>query len=271
MSTRTRLNRAFFNGSLLLAGVVGVASGSFGIFAVTFAGLLAANVVSERFDFPGILAVDALDFPRSLFAKETYASETFLDRRRDGVSLGGRCLYRRRLRFPAAVGSWRPVVDWRQHPQEWPSQQSVVRKRPIARARLHRFQAYPGHSHRLASFSDSERCHHRVPRSAFIERIAGLLLQESNHAENERGAKPKIQGPKATEAPAASPATAEAAIEADDDGQGADRQSVERPDYGLRRTVRGARRGVCLRGLLPRNQFCGQPSAVPDGPGDHLI
>jgi len=45
VSTRTRLNRAFFNGSLLLAGVIGVASGSFGVFAVSFAGLLAANVV----------------------------------------------------------------------------------------------------------------------------------------------------------------------------------------------------------------------------------
>jgi hypothetical protein len=45
MSTRTRLNRAFFNGSLLLAGAIGVASGSFGVFAVSFVGLLAANVV----------------------------------------------------------------------------------------------------------------------------------------------------------------------------------------------------------------------------------
>jgi hypothetical protein len=51
MSTRTRLNRAFFNGSLLLAGVVGVASGSFGIFAVTFAGLLAANVACREIRF----------------------------------------------------------------------------------------------------------------------------------------------------------------------------------------------------------------------------
>jgi len=51
MSTRTRLNRAFCNGSLLLAGVIGVASGSFGVFAVTFAGLLAANVVCREIRF----------------------------------------------------------------------------------------------------------------------------------------------------------------------------------------------------------------------------
>jgi hypothetical protein len=45
MSTRTRLNRAFLNGSLVVAAVIGVAAGSFAVFAVSFAGLLAANVV----------------------------------------------------------------------------------------------------------------------------------------------------------------------------------------------------------------------------------
>jgi hypothetical protein len=53
MSTRTRLNRAFFNGSLLLAGVIGVALGSFGVFAVSFAGLLAANVVFKEIRLSG--------------------------------------------------------------------------------------------------------------------------------------------------------------------------------------------------------------------------
>jgi len=48
MSTRTRLNGAFFNGSLLLAGVVGVASGSLGVFALTFAALLAANFARKE-------------------------------------------------------------------------------------------------------------------------------------------------------------------------------------------------------------------------------
>jgi hypothetical protein len=52
MSTRTRLNRAFLNGSLLVAGVIGVASGSFGVFAVSFAGLLAANVVFREIRLP---------------------------------------------------------------------------------------------------------------------------------------------------------------------------------------------------------------------------
>src|SRR5262249_46517507 len=37
----------------------------------------------------------------------------------------GYCLHRRRLRFPAVVDRWRLVVGWRQHPQEWPSQQPV--------------------------------------------------------------------------------------------------------------------------------------------------
>jgi hypothetical protein len=52
VSARTRLNRAFFNGSLLVAGVIGVASGSFGVFAVSFAGLLAANVVFREIRLP---------------------------------------------------------------------------------------------------------------------------------------------------------------------------------------------------------------------------
>lgn len=48
--TRTRLNRAFFNGSLV-AGVIGVASGSFAAFAVSFAELLTANIVFREIRF----------------------------------------------------------------------------------------------------------------------------------------------------------------------------------------------------------------------------
>jgi len=53
VSTRTRLNRTFFNGSLVVAAVIGVASGSFGVFAVSFAGLLAANVVFKEIRLSG--------------------------------------------------------------------------------------------------------------------------------------------------------------------------------------------------------------------------
>ena len=44
MGARQKLNRAFFNGSLLLAGIVGVFTQSWLVFGLTLAALLALNL-----------------------------------------------------------------------------------------------------------------------------------------------------------------------------------------------------------------------------------
>jgi hypothetical protein len=48
MTARGKLNRAFFNGSLLLSVGVGVLTGSWWIFGLTLAGLLALNLASDE-------------------------------------------------------------------------------------------------------------------------------------------------------------------------------------------------------------------------------
>jgi hypothetical protein len=48
MTARTKLNRAFFNGSLLLAATAGALSGSWWIFGLTLASLLALNIASDE-------------------------------------------------------------------------------------------------------------------------------------------------------------------------------------------------------------------------------
>jgi hypothetical protein len=48
MCTRTRLNVAFFNGSLLLAAVVGGLTQSWAVFPIALVALLAANVLANE-------------------------------------------------------------------------------------------------------------------------------------------------------------------------------------------------------------------------------
>jgi len=52
VSARTKLNRAYLNGSLLVAGTLGVALSSWPVFAVSLAGLLAANVAFNEIRLP---------------------------------------------------------------------------------------------------------------------------------------------------------------------------------------------------------------------------
>jgi hypothetical protein len=51
MSARQRLNRAFFNGSLLIAGVVGAATGSLLTSGLTLAVLVAFNIAVGEIRF----------------------------------------------------------------------------------------------------------------------------------------------------------------------------------------------------------------------------
>jgi hypothetical protein len=46
LSARHKLNAAFFNGSLFLAGVAGALTGSWLVFSLALAALVAANVVA---------------------------------------------------------------------------------------------------------------------------------------------------------------------------------------------------------------------------------
>jgi hypothetical protein len=46
MSARKKLNRAYLNGSLIIAGLIGVTAGSWGVFFVAAGVLLLANVAS---------------------------------------------------------------------------------------------------------------------------------------------------------------------------------------------------------------------------------
>ncbi len=48
MTARNKLNKAFFNGSLLLGAAAGVLSGSWVIFGLAVAGLLAANIAADE-------------------------------------------------------------------------------------------------------------------------------------------------------------------------------------------------------------------------------
>ena len=49
MGARQKLNRAFFNGSLLLSGVAGILTGSWFVFGLTLAVLLALNLWAGEF------------------------------------------------------------------------------------------------------------------------------------------------------------------------------------------------------------------------------
>src|SRR5947209_11286721 len=46
MSARQKLNRAYMNGSLIIAGIAGLATGSWGVFFITSGILVALNMVS---------------------------------------------------------------------------------------------------------------------------------------------------------------------------------------------------------------------------------
>jgi hypothetical protein len=51
MSARKKLNAAYLNGALLLAGAAGILSGSWSVFAVAFAGVVIGNIIAGSIRF----------------------------------------------------------------------------------------------------------------------------------------------------------------------------------------------------------------------------
>lgn len=51
MAARTKLNRAFFNGSVLVAAAVGAVMGSWLVFGVTLSALVAVNIATGEIRF----------------------------------------------------------------------------------------------------------------------------------------------------------------------------------------------------------------------------
>jgi hypothetical protein len=52
VGARSKLNGAYLNGALLIAGTAGILSGSWSIFGIALAGLLASSIISGSIRLP---------------------------------------------------------------------------------------------------------------------------------------------------------------------------------------------------------------------------